>query len=123
MTLTAFAMILAGVLLNAVAQLALKATVADMGELSISLQTAWPVALRLMSELWLWVGLFCYGLSVVVWILALSRVDVSIAYPMLSIGYIVNAFGAWALLGETLGPGRILGIGIIMIGVIVLARS
>jgi multidrug transporter EmrE-like cation transporter len=60
---------------------------------------------------------------VIVWILALSRVDVSIAYPMLSIGYIVNAFAAWALFGEALTPMRLLGIGIIVLGVFVLARS
>jgi multidrug transporter EmrE-like cation transporter len=34
-------------------------------------------------------------LSVVVWILALSRVEVSVAYPMLSLGYVVNALAAW----------------------------
>ena len=123
MTLVAFALILTGVLLNAVAQLALKASVTHMGPISVSFETAWPVALRLMAEPWLWLGLGCYGVSVVVWILALSRVDVSIAYPMLSIGYIVNALAAWALLGEVLTPGRILGIGIICIGVVVLARS
>ncbi len=39
-------------------------------------------------------GLACYVVSVVVWILALSRVDVSVAYPMLSIGYVVNAVAA-----------------------------
>lgn len=123
MTLNAFLFIITGVLLNAIAQLSLKASVSEMGAISISMSTAWPVAQRLMTEPWLWLGLMCYGVSVIVWILALSRVDVSIAYPMLSIGYIVNAIAAWAMLGETLGPGKILGIGIITVGVIVLARS
>ncbi len=123
MTLPAFLLILTGVLLNAVAQLALKASVAGMGELSLNLQTAWPLFTRLAAEPWLWVGLFCYGISVVVWILALSRVDVTIAYPMLSIGYVVNALAAAALLGEALTLGRIAGIGIIILGVFILARS
>ena len=56
-------------------------------------------------------------------ILALSRVDVSIAYPMLSIGYVVNALAAWALFGEVLSAGKLAGIGIIILGVFVLARS
>ncbi len=123
MTLPAFLLILTGVLLNAVAQLALKASVAGMGELSLNLQTAWPLFTRLAAEPWLWVGLFCYGISVVVWILALSRVDVTIAYPMLSIGYVVNALAAAVLLGEALTLGRIAGIGIIILGVFILARS
>lgn len=123
MTLSAFLLILTGVLLNAVAQLALKASVNDMGAISVSLNTAIPVFTRLAAEPWLWVGLTCYGISVIVWILALSRVDVTIAYPMLSIGYVVNAMAAWALLGEALTGQRVLGIGIIIIGVVVLTRS
>ena len=123
MTLSAFSLIITGVLLNAVAQLALKASVNDMGAISVGLNTAIPVFTRLEAEPWLWVGLTCYGISVIVWILALSRVDVTIAYPMLSIGYVVNAMAAWALLGEALTGQRVLGIGIIIIGVVVLTRS
>jgi multidrug transporter EmrE-like cation transporter len=94
-----------------------------MGAIELQLDGSLPVAMRLASEPWLWVGLGCYGISVVVWILALSRVDVSIAYPMLSLGYVVNALAAWALFGEAMNLGRVLGIGIIMLGVFVLARS
>jgi multidrug transporter EmrE-like cation transporter len=50
-------------------------------------------------------------------------VDVSIAYPMLSIGYVVNAVIAWQLFGEALTAGRMGGIAIILVGVVVLARS
>ena len=57
------------------------------------------------------------------WIVGLSRVDVSIAYPMLSLGYVVNAFAAWYLFGEVLSVQRLVGIGIILIGVVVLARG
>ena len=123
MTLQSFALILTGVLLNAVAQLALKPGVSDMGAINLSMQTAVPVGMRLIKEPWLWVGLSCYGISAIVWILALSRVDVSIAYPMLSIGYVVNAFAAWALFGEVLNINRALGIGVIIVGVFILARS
>jgi multidrug transporter EmrE-like cation transporter len=122
MSLLSFLLILTGVLLNAVAQLALKASVRDHGPIEIG-GGALPVALQLVGEPALWLGLFCYGVSVIVWILALSRVEVSIAYPMLSIGYIVNAFAAWALFGEALTPMRLVGIGIIVLGVFVLARS
>jgi multidrug transporter EmrE-like cation transporter len=58
-----------------------------------------------------------------VWIVGLSRVDVSIAYPMLSLGYVVNAFAAWYLFGEILSLQRLVGIGIILIGVVVLTRG
>jgi len=123
MTMTAFAFIITGVLLNAVAQLALKASVHEMGAIVITLDTLLPVAWRLARQPWLWAGLACYGVSVVVWILALSRVDVTIAYPMLSIGYVVSAIAAWLLFGEVLTAGRLTGIGIIIVGVCILARS
>ncbi|MCG6886278.1 MAG: EamA family transporter [Proteobacteria bacterium] len=123
MNLASFGLIISGVLLNAIAQLALKASVRQMGEIKLSLNGAWPVTLQLMGEPALWLGLFCYGISVIIWILALSRVDVTIAYPMLSIGYIVNAVLAWYLFGEALTPERLLGIGIIIVGVYILARS
>ena len=55
--------------------------------------------------------------------MALSRVEVSIAYPMLSIGYVVNALAAYYLLGESVTPARLLGIGIIILGVFIVARS
>nr|WP_242469453.1 SMR family transporter [Rhabdochromatium marinum] len=71
----------------------------------------------------MWFGLICYGISVVVWLLALSRVDVSIAYPMLSLGYVVNALAAWAWLGESMNVGKVAGVGIIIVGVYVLARA
>ncbi len=118
-----FALVLTGVLLNAAAQLALKASVRGTGEIELSAAAALPAAMRLAAEPWLWFGLTCYGVSVVVWILALSRVEVSIAYPMLSIGYIVNAFAAWAWLGESMNPTKLVGIGIIILGVFVLARA
>ena len=123
MNASTFALVVTGVLLNAIAQLALKASVKGTGEIGLDLAGSGSVALKLMSEPWLWVGLFCYAISVVIWILALSRVDVSIAYPMLSIGYVVNAFAAWALFGEALTLARLGGIGIIILGVFILARS
>lgn len=123
MTWGAFSLVLTGVLLNAIAQLALKASVNDTGVIGLDLPSLWSSLNTLLASTWLWLGLVCYGISVLVWLLALSRVDVSIAYPMLSIGYVVNAIAAWHLFGESLGQGRLVGIGIIIIGVFVLARS
>ena len=123
MTWAAFGLVLTGVLLNAIAQLALKASVSDTGIISLDLQSLLTSAGSLATNLWLWLGLICYAISVVVWILALSRVDVSIAYPMLSIGYIVNAVAAWHLFDEPMNLGKVVGIGIIIVGVYILARS
>lgn len=123
MTPVAFLCIIIGVMLNACAQLLLKAGVTAVGEFAFTPANVVPIGLRLALQWQILGGLGCYVISVVVWILALSRVNVSIAYPMLSLGYVVNAFAAWYLFGETLTLSRLAGIGIILVGVYVLARS
>ncbi len=116
-------LLLGGVLLNAAAQLFLKAATRASGVLFADTgSVSWIAAAHLLRALPLWAGLACYGVSVVLWVGALSRVPVSIAYPMLSIGYIINAFAAAALFGEALSVAKLAGIGLIVAGVLVLTR-
>jgi multidrug transporter EmrE-like cation transporter len=123
MSLAAFAFLMAGVLLNAVAQLLLKAGTNVLGVITLDAgnwtQTLWRMATQGHFVL----GAGCYVLSLFVWILGLSRVPVSIAYPLLSVGYIVNAIAAHYLFGETVTLARWLGIGFIVVGVWLVARS
>jgi multidrug transporter EmrE-like cation transporter len=119
----ALVLVLVGVGLNAAAQLLLKAGTNAVGHFEFSAASALPVGLKLAIEPHILGGIVCYVISVVVWILALSRVEVSVAYPMLSIGYVVNAVAAYYLLGEAVTITRLVGIGIIIVGVFVVARS
>lgn len=80
------------------------------------------MVLQLTSNLYILLGLITYMISVVVWIGVLSRVNVSIAYPMVSLGYIVNAIAAFYLFHEPLTAVRISGIFVILIGVYMVAR-
>ncbi|HVT36183.1 MAG TPA: transporter [Nevskiaceae bacterium] len=123
MKLLEFGLVLAGVLLNAFAQLLLKAGTRNIGHFEFSLANVIPIGWKLATNLPIIGGLSCYVVSVVVWILALSRVEVSIAYPMLSIGYVVNAALAYWLFGEAVTPLRMAGIAVIIVGVCLVARS
>jgi len=123
MNAISFSLVLTGVLLNAAAQLLLKAGTNAVGHFEFHLDNLVPVGLRLALEPHILGGMACYAISVVVWILALSRVPVSIAYPMLSIGYVINAFVAWQWFGEALAAQKLLGIGFIVVGVFLVARS
>lgn len=118
-----FALILTGVLLNAIAQLLLKAGAGSLANVELRASNATAIASRLIFNWPIIAGLGCYALSVVVWILALARVQVSVAYPMLSLGYVVNALAAWWLFNESLSGARLAGIGIILVGVWLVARS
>ena len=124
MNLATFSIIFSGVLLNAGAQLLLKAGARSIGSVSMSSgasigAAAWSAA----TQPWIALGLLCYFVSAGLWIVALTRVDVTVAYPMLSLGYVIAAFFAWQLFGEALTTARLLGIFIILVGVVVLARG
>lgn len=123
MSFTAFSLLLTGVLLNAAAQLFLKAGTLRIGEFAFSAENIIPIGWKLATQPFIVAGVGCYVISLVVWILGLSRVPVSIAYPMLSIGYIVSAIAAWYLFGESLTAQKMVGIGFIVIGVYLVAKS
>ncbi len=123
MNIQTFGFILTGILLNAVAQLLLKKGTNAVGAIHLNAENWLSTGLQLATQLPIIGGLSCYVISVAVWIIGLSRVDVTIAYPLLSIGYIVNAIGAWYFLGEVLSLQRMLAIGIIIIGVALLVKS
>ena len=123
MTPISFSLLLTGVLLNAAAQLFLKAGTNRVGEFAFTIDNVIPVGMKLAANPPILAGLACYVVSLVVWILGLSRVPVSVAYPMLSLGYVINAFLAWTLFGEALAVQKLVGIGFIVIGVVLVARS
>lgn len=124
MTLSTFAFIISGVLLNAFAQLLLKAGTNSLGgAIHVTAQNWFATGIKVFTQLPILAGLACYVISLVVWIIGLSRTDVTIAYPMLSLGYVVSAAGAWMFLGETVSLQRLLAIGVIMVGVALLART
>lgn len=123
MTPVPFALVLTGVLLNAGAQLLLKAGTNAVGHFEFHLDNLIPVGMKIFFQPYILGGMTCYAISLVVWIMALSRVPVSIAYPMLSIGYVVNAAVAYFWFGEPLAAQKLLGLGCIIIGVVLVARS
>ncbi|MFZ5511704.1 MAG: DMT family transporter [Pseudomonadota bacterium] len=123
MTPASLALILVSVLLGAAAQLLLKAGASALGRLDLALHGLLPMGLKIASQPQILAGIACYAVSLALWIVALSRVEVSVAYPMVSLGYVVTAAAAWLLLGEDVNAMRLAGIAIIIAGVLVVAKS
>lgn len=123
MTLTAFAFLMTGVLLNTVAQLLLKAGTNVLGVITLSRESWFDTLWRMGTQGHFLAGVAVYMVSLVVWIIGLSRVPVSVAYPMLSLGYVVNAIAAYYLFGEVVTTAKWLGIGFIILGVWLVARG
>ena len=117
-------LILLGVGLNAAAQLVLKVATRPLAAF-----TRFDTATLLASVGLLarsppfWVGMACYGASLCVWLAALSRAPVSVAYPMLSLGYVVVAFASVWWLGESFSPVKLIGIALICVGVVLVSRG
>lgn len=68
-------------------------------------------------------GLLSYGLSVILWLLALRQTQLSLLYPLVSLSYVLVAAGSALILGETLPPVRVVGIAVIIAGVLLVVRS
>ena len=123
MNAVSLSLVLLAIVLGTVAQLLFKAGTSVVGQFAFTLENAVPVGLKLILEPRIVGGTACYALSLVFWIMALSRVPVSVAYPMVSLGFALNALLAWWFLGEAVTPMRMAGIGIIIVGVVLVARS
>jgi len=117
-------LILTAVSLNALAQLLLKAATRSLAQFTQFNGSTLLASIDLLGRSPpFWAGMTCYGASLCVWLAALSKAPVSIAYPMLSLGYIVVAWASVVWLGETLSITKVLGIALICIGVVLVSRS
>lgn len=114
-------LILLSVLLNCAAQLLIRKGMLIEGE--VGMQNMLSHVGSMITNVWLWGAMLCYALSIFLWMSVLSKVEVSYAYPLLSVGYVVSAVAGYALFNENLSPIRIAGIIVICIGVILISRS
>ena len=116
-------LILLDVILNVTGQLSLKYGMSKIGNFSLSLSTLPPVFLKAATNLPVLFGLLCYGLGFMVWLIVLSKAEVSYAYPLISLGYVLTAIMGWWLLGEQVTWMRLAGIMVTCVGVFIISQS
>lgn len=106
-----------GIALSAAAQLLMKVGMARLragGHLDgLSLSAV----LGVLFDGWVFSGLACYALSAALWLVVLSRMPLSMAYPLISLGIAAVVLLSAVLLGETVSAARILGTALIVLGV------
>lgn len=90
---------------------------------NVTTANALEFALRLTSNPWLWIGVIFYLANFFLWIALLSRVDLSVAFPMSSLTYIIVPLLAIVFLREKVQLVRWAGIFFIIIGVSLAGRS
>ena len=114
-----FLIAMASVSLTALAQFSLKKTMLSVGAFNINASII-NYFINIIINPWFFLGFFCYIVSICLWMGVLSKVQVSLAYPLSSFGYIIVAVAGYYFLDENLTTFRMGGIALICIGVMVL---
>jgi multidrug transporter EmrE-like cation transporter len=118
------AMVLVPVLIGVVGQICLKYGMAQVGKFSFeSAAGMLPQFVRAFSNIWVLIGFAFYFLSSLFWMIVLSKVDLSVAYPLLSMGYVFVLIASWMLFREPVTLIRWVGVFVIMFGVTLISRS
>jgi drug/metabolite transporter (DMT)-like permease len=111
-------------LIGTVGQLLLKHVMQKVGPLTqAQVLSPWRIAQQLVFDPLFLLAVLLYALGFVVWLIVLSKLDLSYAYPILAISYCVVPLLSWWLFGEHVSPLRWIGIVIIGAGVTVVGLS
>lgn len=116
-------LILISVALNCTAQICMRQGMLQIGNVTQSFLVFASKLPLMASNMFLYLAVACYCASVFTWIAVLSCVEVSFAYPFLSLGYIVSLICGHFIFGENVSLARIAGVAIICVGVIFISRS
>ncbi|MEW6003331.1 MAG: EamA family transporter [Nitrospirota bacterium] len=114
--------ILVAVFLGVTGQLFIKKGLNLLGGLDFSTGLVSTYSRILLSH-WVILGISTYISSLFLWLYALSKVDLSFAYPFLAVSYVFVILFSWAFLGETIPILRLIGVLIICFGVFLIAKS
>jgi drug/metabolite transporter (DMT)-like permease len=106
-----------------VGQLLLKTGMNKLGNFKISLETLPPVFLKAFLSPYILLGLGCYVTGFLIWLIVLAKAEVSYAYPLISLGYVLTAVMGWWLLGENVTWLRLAGILVTCFGVFIISQS
>ncbi len=116
-------LILFTVLTNATAQILLKKGMLQVGSFDFQPGAIFDAAVKTLLNPYVFFGLFTFTISMVSHLVVLSRVDISFAYPFLSLAYVVVAIYAYYFFQEDINAYRIAGIALIVCGAVLVAQS
>ena len=113
--------IITSVLCNAFAQILMKKGIMEIG--AVQLSNLRHSLMLVFFCPWIWGAMTCFILSLFLWLIVLSRVDVSYAFPFNSIGYVVVALLGHCLFNEQMNSYKIIGLIVICIGIVLLNQK
>lgn len=113
-------LILLSVLLGAAGQILVK-----FGAVNLNFNNGnyLKILLSILTNIPVISGIIVYGISFLIWIKVLSKVELSYAYPMVSLGYVLIVIFSYFILKENVTIIRVIGILVIIIGVVIVSKS
>jgi drug/metabolite transporter (DMT)-like permease len=115
--------ILFSVLISALGQVLLKKGMNNMGSITLSLNQLLSTLWKMVINPYVFIGLAIYLAGTVFWLAALSRVDLSYAYPFASLSYVIMLVASWIMFDEKITLSRLVGTFVIGIGVLLIYRN
>jgi len=123
-TIIALLWLLPAMLFSTTGELFLKRGMNEIGSFDFaSVSTIVPTFIKIISNPWIWIGFIGFGGGSIFWLSVISRVPLSLAYPMLALSYVIIVVESWIFLGEGLHPMRVLGSIVVGIGVAIVGLS
>lgn len=116
-------MIIFSVIMGVIGQICLKFGMMNIGRFTSNINNTVNLLIRALSSPIIIAGFLCYGVSALSWLIVLSRVELSYAYPMVSFGYVLVVLLSWILFNENVTFLRLIGVITICLGVFLISRS
>ena len=118
----AILLVLLSVILVNIGQLLLKHGLNSLGEISLGVNVIFSLFNAVLNP-FVFFGIVFFVVSSFFWLLALSKAELSYAFPILSLGYVLVSVLSWLFFNEVLSVLRILGLGVIVVGVFMLSKT
>jgi len=120
---TVLTLIFISVTISAVAQVTLKHGMSSPA-VQQGLSGGWlEIVIVVATNLYVWLGLILYALGAVLWLGVLAKIDVSIAYPFVGLGFILTALLGVFLLGEAFSVIRFVGTCLVVLGIVLVTQG
>lgn len=117
-------MVMVPVFIGVIGQIFLKKGMMEVGAFQFdSLTTIIPQFIKAFMNISVLFGFFMYFISSLFWMIILSKVELSVAYPLLSVGYVLVLLAAWLIFNEAIPLIRWVGVGVIIFGVSLISQG
>lgn len=120
----AIGLVLVCVVFGAMGQISMKAGMRQVQQINGFSDLMNPsTMMQIFGNVYVMGGLVLYMVSAFLWLGALSTLDVSSMYPLLSLAYVVTAVFAVTFLGEVITLSKWAGIALVVIGCVLIVKS